>query len=59
MPDKEEYWHYRRTCEHCGHVWGGLHCIHDGYQNACPECGKRPTSVPLKDGEVCDCEFDC
>ena len=52
----EELWHFKRTCEYCGHVWGGLHCIHDGYQNPCPKCGKRPTVIYIDD--VCDCEFD-
>lgn len=37
--DEEESWHYRRTCEMCGHVWWSLHCIHDGVQNRCPSCG--------------------
>ena len=49
-------WHYKRTCEYCGYVWGGLHCPHDGYQNPCPNCGKRPTVI--KKDDVCDCEFD-
>lgn len=39
-------WHYRRTCVHCGHVWYGLHCPHDGQQNPCPLCGARPVTVP-------------
>jgi hypothetical protein len=51
---REEQHHYKRICESCGHVWGGLHCPHDGYQNCCPECGQRPKPV---DGD-CDCEFD-
>ncbi len=53
---KDELWHYKRTCNFCGHIWGGLHCPHDGYQNPCPVCGKRPTVVGTDD--VCDCEFD-
>ena len=47
-------WHYKRTCEFCGYIWGGLHCIHDGYQNPCPSCNKRPTTV---DGN-CNCKFN-
>ena len=39
---EEDSWHYLRTCEACGHQWGGLHCPHDGYQNPCPACGIRP-----------------
>ena len=50
----EELLHYKRTCEFCGHVWGGLHCPHDGWQNPCPNCNKRPT---VKKDE-CNCEFD-
>jgi len=50
----EEPWHYKRTCTYCGYIWGGLHCIHDSYQNPCPKCGRRPEPV---EGE-CDCEFD-
>jgi hypothetical protein len=53
---KEESWHYTRTCENCGYVWGGLHCPHDGYQNPCPKCGTRPVPVPSR--SACDCEFD-
>lgn len=50
----EESWHFKRTCLHCGYVWGGLHCPHDGYQNPCPHCEKRPDCI---DSE-CKCEFD-
>ena len=45
-----ESWHYRRTCEFCGNRWWGLHCPHDGHQNPCPLCDKRPTVVPESDG---------
>ena len=45
----EESWHFKRTCEACGHVWYGLHCIHDGYQNPCSNCGTVPT--PEQDEE--------
>ena len=55
---KEECWHYKRTCEYCGHTWGGLHCPHDGYQNPCPVCGKRPIPIPEPINDICDCEFD-
>ncbi len=34
--------HYLRMCAGCGHRWEGLHCPHDGFQNPCPGCGKRP-----------------
>ena len=51
-----ESWHYKRTCTHCGCVWAGLHCIHDGYQNPCGKCGKRPT--PVETEVCCGCEFD-
>lgn len=37
--------HFLRTCEFCGNQWEGLHCPHDGYQNPCGACGKRPTTV--------------
>lgn len=40
--DSEESWHYLRKCEYCDFEWYGLHCPHDGYQNACPQCHKRP-----------------
>ena len=53
----EEFWHFKRTCEYCGYIWHALHCPHDGYQNPCPECGKRPTVIGTDD--LCDCEFDC
>ena len=51
---KEESWHFKRTCDYCGHVWAGIHCPHDGIQNPCPNCGKTPIT---KEGE-CNCEFD-
>jgi len=43
--DKGEGWHYDRKCRHCGYQWRGLHCPHDGSQNPCGKCGKRPTPV--------------
>lgn len=53
------FWHFKRTCEFCGYVWAGLHCPHDGYQNPCPKCKRRPTPVPEpEDVGVCSCEFD-
>jgi len=55
---EEDYCHYKRTCEFCGYVWHGLHCVHDGYQNSCPNCNKRPTTIP-EPADGCDCEFDC
>jgi len=42
----EESTHFLRTCLFCGCQWWGLHCPHDGYQNNCPDCGKRPVTVP-------------
>lgn len=42
--DTEESWHFKRTCGACGGVWWSLHCIHDGIQNPCPECGWRSPS---------------
>lgn len=51
---KKDYWHYKRTCKSCGYVWGGLHCIHDMFQNCCPECGIEPK--PVK-GD-CNCKFN-
>lgn len=41
----ETAWHFRLVCNACGAVWFGLHCPHDGYQNACPECGMRPETM--------------
>lgn len=32
-------WHFMRTCTQCDYIWHGLHCIHDGVQNACGKCG--------------------
>ncbi|GEM_PF-1899086 len=43
--DEEPSWHFERKCEYCQHVWYGLHCPHDEYQNPCPKCDKRPTVV--------------
>ncbi len=42
----EEPWHYARQCDVCGHVWFGLHYVHDGIQNPCPKCGIRPAVEP-------------
>lgn len=58
IDEHEELWHYRRTCASCGHMWGGLHCIHDGFQNPCPRCNTRPIPVPDASYDGCDCEFD-
>jgi hypothetical protein len=52
----DEYTHYHRTCQNCGRNWWGLHCPHDGIQNPCPSCKKKPATVP-GDVEHCDCEF--
>lgn len=51
----EDMWHYKRICKNCGKEWDGLHCPHDGYQNACPHCGYIPQ---IENGE-CNCEFNC
>jgi hypothetical protein len=51
---KEESWHYKRVCKECGNTWAGLHCPHDGIQNPCGECGKKP----LTEKGECNCEFD-
>ena len=48
-PDNDDgpgSWHYLRRCQFCRYTWRGLHCPHDGYQNPCPKCGKRPATVP-------------
>jgi hypothetical protein len=44
--DDYQAWQYKRICLFCGHEWYGLHCPHDGHQNPCPLCGKRPEVVP-------------
>jgi len=44
----KESWHFLRTCKFCGNKWWGLHCPHDGYQNPCPECGRRPVPIEEK-----------
>jgi hypothetical protein len=44
--DDYQAWQYKRICLFCGHEWYGLHCPHDGHQNPCPSCGKRPEVVP-------------
>ena len=43
--------HYKRTCKFCGATWWGLHCPHDGIQNPCPHCRRRPETVP-DDGQA-------
>ena len=48
----EESWHYLRYCGFCGHEWYGLHCPHDGYQNPCPNCGRRPRGLDIDDEKV-------
>jgi hypothetical protein len=56
-PDKDwldDYCHYNRVCINCGHVWWGLHCPHDGYQNPCPKCDIKPEPVV---GGYCECDF--
>lgn len=44
--------HYERTCNFCGNTWLGLHCPHDGYQNPCPNCDRKP---PVIDYFDCKC----
>lgn len=54
---EENSTHYQRVCLYCGYSWLGLHCPHDGYQNPCPACDKRPTQVipkPIK-SDSCNC----
>jgi predicted RNA-binding Zn-ribbon protein involved in translation (DUF1610 family) len=50
-PDGDESWHFGRTCASCGYHWGSLHCLCDGVQNPCPQCGhvfeSRITSAQL------------
>lgn len=49
-PDNDpdfESWHFKRTCLYCEDEWCGVHCVHDGRQNSCPGCGRRP--VPVRD----------
>ena len=55
METENELWHFKKTCKFCGYIWDGLHCPHDGVQNSCGECGKKPL---VEKGE-CNCEFDC
>jgi hypothetical protein len=40
---QEESWHFLRKCEYCENEWYGTHCPHDGYQNPCLSCGRKPT----------------
>lgn len=50
----EENMHFQRECHHCGFIGTGyLHCLHDGIQKECLNCGEQMASVP-KD---CDCGF--
>ncbi len=46
--------HYERVCHKCGRQWGSLHCIHDGVQGTCPDCGERGFHINTGD---CNCEF--
>lgn len=41
--------HYQRTCMYCGATWLGLHCVHDGYQNPCPNCDRKPVTIDYHD----------
>ena len=45
--------HYERTCMFCGYTWLGLHCPHDRYQNPCPNCNKKPSTIDYYD---CTCK---
>jgi hypothetical protein len=49
---EENSTHYQRTCVYCGNTWLGLHCVHDGYQNACPNCERKPNPI---DYHECKC----
>ncbi len=44
--------HYLRICAACGTKWEGLHCPHDGFQNPCPGCGRRP--IVLREPQPAD-----
>lgn len=44
--EDEDSVHYKRICEFCVGSWYGLHCPHDGAQNPCPYCERRPIAVP-------------
>jgi hypothetical protein len=35
-------WHFKRICPSCATTWFGLHCPHDGVQNPCPACNRKP-----------------
>lgn len=51
----EELWHYWRECHHCGYAGADyLHCLHDGIQSYCTQCGVMLASFP---GAECNCEF--
>lgn len=41
----ENPWHFLRVCQFCHGWWWGLHCPHDGHQNACPHCERHPVAV--------------
>lgn len=43
--DTGEPTHFTRRCVHCGYEWQALHCPHDGHQNPCPDCERRPETV--------------
>ena len=45
--------HYERTCWSCGYTWLGLHCPHDGYQNECGNCNRKPSVIDYHD---CTCK---
>ena len=47
--------HYERVCLICGYSWLGLHCPHDGYQNPCPRCDKKPKTIKNKGYTDCNC----
>ena len=49
----EQSTHYQRTCMFCGYSWLGLHCVHDGYQNPCGNCDRKPLVIDYFD---CLCE---
>jgi hypothetical protein len=45
-PDLDDS-HFGRLCDYCGTESASLRCIHDGYQDPCPECAVLPLVQPV------------
>ncbi len=45
-PDLDDV-HFARQCDYCGTAAASRRCVHDSYQEPCPECDVVPVVQPV------------